>query len=214
LAQEPKSEPQKGWTTGWATSQGAKKKLKKWRAGIEKGETVVLFLDECHLVHGDAQGYAWGKVGERIEIPMLNERRSQTYYGALELLEKTFHVLPYDRANGANTVDFVQCLGDEFPHARRIVLIWDGAPWHRHGEMKAFLESINGGLKKNDWTLHCLLFAPNAPEQNPVEDCWLKAKNYVRQHLLELKSFKQVCDFFIQAFKELSFDFNKINWYY
>lgn len=44
---------------------------------------VVFILDECHLLWGDICGYIWGKTSERIEVPVLNEREKQTYYGAL-----------------------------------------------------------------------------------------------------------------------------------
>jgi hypothetical protein len=29
---------------------------------------------------------------------------------------------------------------------------------------------VNQGLEEKDWKVTCLLLAPNAPEQNPVED--------------------------------------------
>jgi len=35
--------------------------LFKNKAGIESGEIIVLFLDECHLLHGDLTGYVWGQ---------------------------------------------------------------------------------------------------------------------------------------------------------
>jgi putative transposase len=38
----------------------------------------VLFVDECHLLWGDILGYVWGPRGERIEVPILNDRDRQT----------------------------------------------------------------------------------------------------------------------------------------
>jgi hypothetical protein len=35
--------------------------LSKNKAGIECGEIIVLFLDECHLLHGALTGYVWGQ---------------------------------------------------------------------------------------------------------------------------------------------------------
>ena len=40
--------------------------LAKNKAGIESGEIIVLFLDECHLLHGDLTGYVWGQSERRI----------------------------------------------------------------------------------------------------------------------------------------------------
>jgi transposase len=37
-----------------------------------------------------------------------------------------------------------------------------------------------------------ILFEPNAPDQNPVEDVWLRGKNFLRKHFYENKTFNQV----------------------
>jgi transposase len=37
------------------------------------------------------------------------------------------------------------------------------------------------------WKITCEVFSPNAPEQNPVEDIWLKAKNHIRKYFNENK---------------------------
>ncbi|MEG3900366.1 hypothetical protein QT989_32810, partial [Microcoleus sp. SVA1_B6] len=55
--------------------------LLKNKAGIECGEIIVLFLDECHLLHGDLTGYVWGQSKIRIEVPITNEKDRQTYFG-------------------------------------------------------------------------------------------------------------------------------------
>jgi putative transposase len=67
----------------------AKKKLEiiAWldahQRQIVSGELVVFFEDECHLLWGDICGYIWGTTKERIEVPVVNERLRQTYFGAL-----------------------------------------------------------------------------------------------------------------------------------
>ena len=40
---------------------------------------------------------------------------------------------------------------------------------------RAYLNKVNQGLEEKDWKVTCLLFATNAPDQNPVEDVWLQA---------------------------------------
>ncbi|MEG4943880.1 IS630 family transposase, partial [Microcoleus sp. F4-D5] len=57
--------------------------LFKNKAGMEYGSTILLFLDECHLLHGDLNGYVWGQSKIRIEVPITNEKDRQTYFGAL-----------------------------------------------------------------------------------------------------------------------------------
>ncbi len=68
-------------------------------------------------------------------------------------------------------------------------MLWDGASYHKYGEFKKYLKSINEGLEKSDWLITCILFAPNAPEQNPVEDIWLQAQNFVRKYYHLCKCF-------------------------
>lgn len=174
----------------------------------------MLFQDECHLSHGDAAGYVWAKKGMRVQVPMMNFRHSTTFYGALDLQTQEFHLKEYQWANMENTVDYLNYLIAQYKDAKQIILIWDGASYHTGCLIKEFLKSINDGLVMTNWKLKCLLFAPNAPDQNPTEDCWLKAKNYVRKHFSENANFQQTVCCFKRAFNELTFNFGKLNWYF
>jgi transposase len=175
----------------------------------------VLFEDECHLKHGDSTGYVWGKKGQRVEVPMMNERHSRTFYGALNLLDRQFHLKQFGWANMENTVAFLRWLSEEvYPYAKRIFIIWDGASFHTGQVVKDFLDSVNRGLEKSEWKIYCLLFAPNAPDQNPTEDCWLKAKSHIRKNILQNQTFAQTVQCFKNAFNELDFDFYKLQWYF
>jgi putative transposase len=186
------------------------KNLEEHREAIESGTLVVYLIDECHLLWGDVCGYLWGKRNERIEIPLVNEREKQTYYGAINLLRKQLVLREYASANSENTVAFLKDLQSLNPAARHLI-IWDGASYHRYKEMKAYLEEINLGKEKDEWPLTCILFAPNAPEQNPVEDIWLNAKTWLRKFGKRLRSFSLVKWFFNFTIQEQSFDFPKLH---
>ncbi|MEG4202290.1 IS630 family transposase [Microcoleus sp. Pol12A5] len=186
------------------------KNLEEHREAIESGTLVVYLIDECHLLWGDVCGYLWGKRNERIEIPLVNEREKQTYYGAINLLRKQLVLREYASANSENTVAFLKDLQSLNPAARHLI-IWDGASYHRYKEMKAYLEEINLGKEKDEWLLTCILFAPNAPEQNPVEDIWLNAKTWLRKFGKRLSSFSLVKWFFNFTIQEQSFDFPKLH---
>ncbi len=86
---------------------------------------------------------------------------------AVNFLRKQLVLREYASANSENTVAFLKDLQSKNPAARHLI-IWDGASYHRYKEMKAYLEEINLGKEKDEWPLTCILFAPNAPEQNPV----------------------------------------------
>ncbi|NES82220.1 MAG: IS630 family transposase, partial [Moorea sp. SIO2B7] len=62
----------------------------------------------------------------------------------------------------------------EICSAQKIVLIWDGASYHRVKEFSEYLKSVNQKLSEDEWLITCMRFAPNAPEQNPVEYIWLQ----------------------------------------
>src|SRR5207249_2629355 len=156
---------------------------------ITSGSVVVLYIDQCHLIWDDARGYVWGPRAQRIEIPMTNFRERQTYYGAIEPLSGDTIVVPTETANGYWTTIFVEYLRQNYPN-KRLILLWDGASYHRGVEMQEYLEAVNLRRPRDEWQVTCVLFAPNAPDQNPIEDVWLKAKQYVRKHWRECPTFE------------------------
>jgi transposase len=179
---------------------------------IASGSVVVLYIDQCHLLWDDARGYVWGPSTQRIEIPMTNFRERQTYYGAIEPLSGEAIVVPTDTANGYWTTIFVEYLRQQYPQ-KRLILLWDGASYHRGVEMQHYLEAVNLKRSRDEWLVTCVLFAPNAPEQNPMEDVWLKAKQYVRKHWRECRTFQLVRNLFEEALNTLSFRFEKLRMY-
>jgi transposase len=181
-------------------------------AEIADGSVVVLYIDQCHLIWDDARGYVWGPSNRRIEIPMTNFRERQTYYGAIEPRSGELIVVPTESANGYWTTIFVEYLREQYPE-KRLIILWDGASYHRGVEMQEYLEAANFGLSRDEWLLTCVLFAPNAPEQNPIEDVWLKAKQYIRKHWRECATFQQVMNLFEKALNTLPFHFEKLRMY-
>ena len=182
------------------------------KAEISSGELVVLFIDECHLLWGDICGYVWGKSNQRIEVPVVNQRQKQTYYGALNLQTQRFLIKAYDQVNSQSTTAFLQYLRSQYPQSR-IALIWDGATYHRSGEVRTYLESVNQQLDELNWQITCIRFAPNAPAQNPVEDVWLQAKRFIREFYHLCKSFFAVKRLFELTTHQQIFDFPKVFMY-
>ena len=170
-------------------------------------------MDECHLLWGDACGYIWGPPHQRVEVPIENSRRRQTYYGAVDIYSGQFYLRPYERANGHYTVTFLRYLQRLYPD-QQLVIFWDGATYHRYGERIDFLQQVNQGLAEHQWKVTCILLAPHAPQENPVEDVWLKAKTFVPQHFHVATSFKKVKQLFVRAIEsEPYFDFPKLDQY-
>jgi len=164
------------------------------------------------LLWGDTTGYVWGRRNEKTEVPIQNIKQRQTYYGALNLYNRDFVLMPHDAGNEKNTVAFIKHLQDLNP-GKKLILIWDGASYHRSEAVQVYLKKMNEDLEEQEWKVTCLLFAPHAPEQNPVEDVWLRGKNFLRKHFYKNKTFRQVKNSFCDFINQQIFDFNKINLY-
>src|SRR5712691_1234997 len=114
----------------------------------------------------------------------------------------------WDKYGGVYSMVSTALSGQEAAHAL------DGASYHRGGEFQVFLEQENAGLPEADWKVTCMLFAPNAPEQNPTEDVWLKGKTHLRKQFAVNKTFAQVKRCFSTFLNALSFTSAKLSWYW
>ena len=83
---------------------------------------------------GDTTGYVWGRRNEKTGVPIQNIKQRQTYYGALNLYHRNFVLMPRDSGNGKNTVTFIKHLQNLNPD-KKLILIWDGASYHRSEEV-------------------------------------------------------------------------------
>lgn len=172
----------------------------------------MFMVDECHLLWGDISGYAWGKTSERISVPVVNARDKQTYFGALDYKTKEFITSPAAKGDSKNTINFLEYLRQQRPDAK-LLIIWDGASYHRSQDIQNYLDSLNRELEKEQWWITCLRFAPHAPQQNPVEDIWLFAKRFIREFYFFCHSFPVVKELFELSVHCQIFDFPKLHEY-
>lgn len=189
--------------------QEIKELLAAWRPEIEAGNLAVFMLDECHLLWGDIIGYTWAPTNERVEIPITNEKERQTYYGALDYYTHEFLVQKFKSGNSENTKNFLKYLQAQRP-GKKIVIFLDGASYHCSKEINSYLEEINGGLEPSEWPITCVKFAPNDPQQNPVEDLWLQTKTFLRKFCHYCTYFKVVKWLFELFASGQVFDFPKL----
>jgi transposase len=174
---------------------------------------IVLYVDECHLVWGDVCGYVWGPSSARVTIPIVNQRERQSYYGAIDARTGELTVIPVQAGNTRWTLIFVEYLRQRY-EGKQIIVCWDGASYHRSIELREYLENVNQGREPAEWEITCVQFAPNAPDQNPIEDVWLQAKQYVRQQWKRCQhTFRSVRDLFEEALNTIIFDYSKLSAY-
>lgn len=186
--------------------------LKAYQHEIVSGKLIVFFADECHLLWGDICGYVWGRTDQRISVPVVNERIRQTYFGAVNFFTQESVVKAFDKADSDSSVAWLSYLLDSH-QGSRIAIIWDGASYHRSQKVRAYLDSLNRGLDESQWLITCIHFAPNAPEQNPVEDIWLQAKRFIREFYHLCKSFASIKRLFELVTDRQIFHFPKLFMY-
>ena len=165
---------------------------------------------EVHLLYGDLISHGWGNSQDRLNIPIDNEKNRQTYYGALDLVNQELIVRAYEAGNGDSTVNFIQELILLNPE-RQIFIFWDGAAYHKGEKMRDLLKQVNQNLERDNWKVTCHLFAPYAPEENPIEAVWLSLKNLLRRcyrfcknFSLMKRLFKFLVDFKLFTFPDLA----------
>ncbi|MEM9680525.1 MAG: IS630 family transposase [Bacteroidota bacterium] len=185
-------------------------KLAKRREQIESEELLVLYQDECHFCWGDVLGYVWGKRGQRTQVPVSNEKIRQTYFGCVNPRDGQALVKKYPAGNTDNTLKFLKYLNQIFPN-KRLFIVWDKASYHTSSLVKQYLRQINRGLAKKDWKITLALLPTAAPEENPIETIWLKAKNHVRSMFEECETFADVKRIFEEYISNNIFDFEKLD---
>lgn len=169
-------------------------------------------LDECHLLWGDLTGYVWGRTDEAIGVSVVNERQKQTYYGAVDYLSGEVLLKAFDAGNSENTVHYLRYLQQQSPNQRLLVL-WDGASYHRSEVVRQFLAQLNEEKPEQEWQIHCVCFAPHCPQQNPIEDIWLATKTWVRRFCGLAQSFARLKWLFEWFVQNTTFDFPKLHMY-
>ena len=144
---------------------------------------------------------------------MKNVRDRQTYYGALNLLTGWTVLWEATAGNKENTVAFVIYLRQCF-QGRRMIMLWDGAPYHRATLVQEYLTRVNGpACPEPERRIQLIQFAPYAPAQNPMEDVWLAGKRQVRKQWADLTTFPDVKEVFATTIRRTPFYFDKLNWY-
>ncbi len=151
-------------------NEGIESKSERIIEKIKSGKILVYAIDEVHLLEGYLISHGWGDSKNRLKIPINNEKNRQTYYGAFNLFEPDLIVSEYPPGNGESLVNFVKELikinqkeaKKNNEEERKILIIWDGATYHKGQEIRELLGCVNQDLTEEEWKVTCELFGPNA----------------------------------------------------
>ena len=134
------------------------------RDGAQRDRHHLVYLDEAHIHQDVDPGYGWGVRGTPFLVasssPGLSAKVS--FYGLYLYNEGQVRIWPYPRACGEHTIDVLRRLRETIP-AGRLVVIWDGAPYHRAGIVQAAAARLN---------ITIVPLPGYSPDLMPVEPLW------------------------------------------
>jgi len=166
-----------------------------------QGEVRIIYIDEIHLHQDLDVGYTWAPKGKpawrQSTSPSLSQRIN--WYGAYDFSAGRTFIWHEGKCNGENTVHFLQRLstwlhesapkGGAAKGGAQVVIIWDGASYHRSQRVRAAAQRLGFEL---------VALPGYSPDLNPIEGLWKWLRedvthNYchqtLRQLFLDCKSF-------------------------
>lgn len=144
----------------------------------------VLASDETRIQLEAITRRAWLKKGEKTIIKTERSNEYQNYIGFLD--QKTFkcHLYELKWQNQEEIIESIEKLLRLYPD-KRICIVWDNAPFHKGKLIRETLKK--GNLLER---VHLINFPPYAPDVNPTEHIWDKAKKGVAN--IQLETFEKV----------------------
>ena len=160
---------------------------------VRQEQVRLLYIDESHFHRDMDLGYTWAPTGQpawRVsDCPRLADRIN--WYGAYDFTIGQCFIWNEGSCNKEHTVCFLehlaQWLGDS---SMPVVIIWDGAPWHRAKVVQAAAARLG--------FLLCPL-PGYSPDLNPIEGLWKWMREEVTQnHCYEsMRALFDACKAFI-----------------
>ncbi len=157
------------------------------------GEVVIIYLDEVHLHQDMEAGFTWSPVGESHWMPSSSPGLSARLngFGVYNFTDGACFVWEDGKCNGKTTMDFLQQLTHWLGNTdRQVVMIWDGASYHRRQKVRTYAEQLG---------FQILPLPGDSPDLNPIEGLWKWLRTEVTHHYCHatLDQLRQACLAFI-----------------
>jgi len=138
------------------------------------GEVDMLYVDESHFHQDMDLGYTWAPTGQPAWRKSISLSARINWYGAYDFTSGQALIWHEGQCNGQNTAKFLQRIADwKGPTQRRLLIIWDGASWHRCQKVQTQAKKLGIEL--------CQLPA-YSPDLNPIEQLWHWMREEVTQN--------------------------------
>jgi transposase len=137
-------------------------------AKAKKTKSMILFGDEASFALWGSLGYTWSPIGVQPEILTNGNRKNLKVFGMIDLFSGKFiYQIIDDKLNGSSYVKFLKKVIKE--GSDKIIIIQDGASYHRSKEVKYFVED-------NSTVISTYQLPSYSPDFNPIEMVWRKIK--------------------------------------
>ena len=171
-------------------------------------EVMLIYIDESHFHRDVASGFTWGRVGERIwrisACAPLSDRIN--WYGAYNFSDGQCLIWAEGACNSDATIAFLKKVSAWVPaDGRRVVVIWDGAPWHRARRVARAAAELG---------LELVPLPGYSPDLNPIEGLW----KWMREEVTQLTCYGSVrelfdaCKRFVEAINRSPLDLIQRLW--
>ena len=150
----------------------------------EKG-AYVLFGDECSFAQWGSLSRTWAPIGQTPLVETRGTRKNYKVFGAIDFKTgRLFHQGIDGKLNGQSYVNFLK--GILANTRKHIILIQDGAPYHKSKLVKEFIQS-----RQHRLTVYTL--PSYSPDYNPIEKLWKKIKEGYT-HLQYFETFESLVE--------------------
>src|SRR3989339_259756 len=136
---------------------------------LEDPNTVVLTEDEMILSTQTTFQKIWLPEDEYPKVEISNTKKNRSVYGFLNLKTGREHSFKTGWQNMYETVKILEKIRELYPR-QKLLIIWDGAGWHRGKEVQKFIEK--------DQKIETIYFPRYAPELNPQEHVWKNGRSH------------------------------------
>lgn len=181
-------------------------KIDQWKIDIKPivkeafadKDTVILVADEMILSTQTTFQKVWLPQGEYPKIDVSNKRARRCIYGFLNIKTGSEHAFKTEFINSEETCKILENIGNFYIN-KKILIIWDNAPWHRSDDVKTFLSDT-----KHSFILKS--FPCYAPEENPQEHVWKKGRSEIT-HNKFIQDIDKAADDFVNFLNNTKFNY-------
>lgn len=179
---------------------------KTWPEILQQAESkqaVIIFVDEVSFAQWGSLGRTWGPMGKQAKVKTCGKRKGLKMFGAIEFKTGAFR---YSECDGKFNGEFyVECLNQLMTQfACPVILIEDGAPYHRSQLVNQFKEEM--AVQER---LFVYRLPSYSPDKNPIEKLWRTTKRDAT-HCRYFPEFEDLRSAVLKAFNKYMEDATKV----